>query len=100
MKAQTILLAALFLSSLKGAEWHVSQNGKDSNSGNAAAPFRTIQHAAEAAQLVIPSEHVGRKSSEDIRLRPSILASTTCSLNPWRKQCLFTNDPGTAKNIM
>jgi alpha-N-arabinofuranosidase len=32
------------------AEYHVAINGKDSNPGTRAAPFRTIQHGADAAQ--------------------------------------------------
>src|SRR5574340_628093 len=34
----------------RAAEFHVATSGKDSNAGTQAAPFRTIQHAAELAQ--------------------------------------------------
>ena len=33
-----------------GAEFNVATNGRDSNAGTSAAPFRTIQHAADVAQ--------------------------------------------------
>lgn len=36
--------------SLFGAEFHVSINGNDSNTGTRKAPLRTIQHAADLAQ--------------------------------------------------
>src|SRR5215471_16499904 len=48
-----LLAAALLLAlPLEGAatEFHVSPVGNDANLGTLAAPFRTIQHAAEAAQ--------------------------------------------------
>lgn len=48
------LLAATVLclmgSALLAAEFHVSANGKDSNSGSRTAPLRTIQRGAELAK--------------------------------------------------
>ena len=47
----TACLSALILVSVaKAANFHVAMNGKDTNPGTAAAPFRTIQHAADGAQ--------------------------------------------------
>jgi alpha-N-arabinofuranosidase len=47
--ATFVALAALATAG-QAAEYHVAINGKDANAGSAAAPFRTIQHAAQAAQ--------------------------------------------------
>ena len=47
--ATTALLLAP-LAALQAAEFHVATNGKDDHSGTRAAPFRTIQHAADLAQ--------------------------------------------------
>lgn len=51
---QSFLIVALcfvgFGVSVSATEFHVSMTGQDSNAGTQAAPFRTIQHAAEAAQ--------------------------------------------------
>src|SRR5512146_273327 len=45
-----IVLASLFMSaSVKAADYHVAVNGTDAASGAAAQPFRTIQHAIDAA---------------------------------------------------
>jgi len=45
----TLTLIAL-ATSLNAAEFHVSITGKDTDTGAASAPFRTIQHAADLAQ--------------------------------------------------
>ena len=53
MKPYPILLATLLLIPLTethATEFHVSINGKDTNSGKRTAPLRTIQRAAELAQ--------------------------------------------------
>lgn len=39
-----------FLTVAQAAEFHVAINGSDANTGSQAAPFRTIQHAADVAQ--------------------------------------------------
>ena len=46
------MLAGAFalVTAASAAEFHVAITGSDSNAGEAAAPFRTIQHAADAAQ--------------------------------------------------
>ena len=50
MKITVILPLLAFAAVAQAAEFHVSTNGADSNSGKQRAPFRTIQHAADLAQ--------------------------------------------------
>jgi len=45
-----ILSALTFAATTQAAEFHVAPNGNDVNAGTQTAPFRTIQHAADAAQ--------------------------------------------------
>ena len=45
-----LLAVAAFAATIHAAEFHVATNGNDANRGTAAAPLRTIQHAAELAQ--------------------------------------------------
>ena len=45
-----IMLFALSVSAALAAEWHVATTGNDDHPGSAAAPFRTIQKAADVAQ--------------------------------------------------
>jgi alpha-N-arabinofuranosidase len=51
---KTILIICLtaftFASVTRAAEFHVAPQGNDANTGTQAAPFRTIQHAADIAQ--------------------------------------------------
>ncbi len=47
---QSCVCLFTFTTILRGEEFHVSVDGKDTNSGLRAAPFRTIQHAAALAQ--------------------------------------------------
>ncbi len=46
----TTLTLIVLATSLNAAEFHVSITGKDTDTGAASAPFRTIQHAADLAQ--------------------------------------------------
>lgn len=45
-----LVTACLFAASVQATTWQVSLTGSDQAAGTAAAPFRTIQHAAEMAQ--------------------------------------------------
>lgn len=45
-----MLALATMAGNLPAVEWQVATNGNDANPGTAAAPFRTIQHAAGLAQ--------------------------------------------------
>jgi alpha-N-arabinofuranosidase len=44
------LTALIFVTVTRAAEFHVAPRGNDANPGTQAAPFRTIQHAADLAQ--------------------------------------------------
>ena len=44
------LIALTFVTVTRAADFHVALNGNDANAGTSAAPFRTIQHAADLAQ--------------------------------------------------
>ncbi len=52
MKTLSALCVAIswFAAAVHAAEFHVALSGNDSNPGTKPAPFRTIQHAADAAQ--------------------------------------------------
>lgn len=45
-----IFAAAILAEAVRAADWQVAKSGDDRNAGSAAAPFRTIQRAADAAQ--------------------------------------------------
>src|ERR1017187_2582695 len=45
-----ILSVLTFVTVAHATEFHVKPNGNDANAGTQAAPFRTIQHAANVAQ--------------------------------------------------
>ncbi len=49
-KIALIVLVALLARSVSAREYHVSVNGRDTNSGSASKPLRTISAAAEKAQ--------------------------------------------------
>jgi pectin methylesterase-like acyl-CoA thioesterase len=45
-----ILSGLVFTAAAQATTFHVATNGNDANPGTKAAPFRTIQHAADLAQ--------------------------------------------------
>jgi len=52
MKTASIALLSFVMAAahLHAAEFHIAMNGSDADAGTRAAPFRTIQHAAQLAQ--------------------------------------------------
>lgn len=75
-RTRPILAALLCACAAPAAEFHVSPAGDDANSGSAAAPFRTLAAARDAARKFAGKEAVAVRVADGVHYLPETLVFT------------------------
>lgn len=96
MKIVSWFVILAFVSTAEAANFNVAANGSDSNPGTAAAPFRTIQHAADVAlpgDVITVHEGVYRERIDPPRGGASDKKRITYQAAPGEKVVITGSEP-------